>query len=162
MRLWIVAVALLLSFSSAQAAPRHHHHHRHHHVVRIARHHAQFDHIGDVFVHAAQQVSESRPADCYGIPWCGCYMRHIMGVADRAYNLARNWAHYGVAARGPRIGVIVVWRHHVGRIEGYDSIRREWVVNSGNDGHRIRTRPRSLAGAIAFRYSPHHGDWGAF
>jgi hypothetical protein len=26
-----------------------------------------------------------------------------------------------------------------------------WIVRSGNDGHAVRTRPRSLAGAIAFR-----------
>jgi hypothetical protein len=26
-------------------------------------------------------------------------------------------------------------------------------VQSGNDGHAVRTRPRSMAGAIAFRWS---------
>jgi hypothetical protein len=30
-------------------------------------------------------------------------------------------------------------------------------VQSGNDGHAVRTRPRSLAGAIAFRQA-----WAAF
>ena len=75
-------------------------------------------------------------------------MRQIMGVADRSYNLARNWAHFGYAT-SPHVGAIVVWPHHVGKIVGRDGDR--WLVLSGNDGHAVRTRPRSLAGAIAFR-----------
>jgi len=66
-----------------------------------------------------------------------------------SYNLARSWAHYGSDAGGPAVGAIVVWRHHVGKIVGQDS--GQWIVQSGNDGHAVRTRPRSLAGAIAFR-----------
>ncbi len=65
------------------------------------------------------------------------------------YNLARSWAHYGVSAGGPSVGAIVVWRHHVGTIVGHEN--GQWIVRSGNDGHAVRTRPRSLAGAIAFR-----------
>jgi hypothetical protein len=37
----------------------------------------------------------------------------------------------------------------VGRIVGREN--GKWIVNSGNDGHAVRTRPRSIAGAIAFR-----------
>ena len=29
----------------------------------------------------------------------------------------------------------------------------EWIVESGDDGHALRTRPRSIAGAIAIRWS---------
>jgi hypothetical protein len=43
----------------------------------------------------------------------------------------------------------VVWRHHVGRIVGQEN--GQWIVQSGNDGHAVRTRARSIAGAIAFR-----------
>src|SRR5215831_11596852 len=82
--------------------------------------------------------------------WCGWYMRQQLGVADRAYNLARNWAHWGRPS-GPVIGAVVVWRHHVGRIVGPCS-GSVCVVNSGNDGgHQVRTRERSIANAIAFR-----------
>jgi hypothetical protein len=56
---------------------------------------------------------------------------------------------YGVNAGGPSVGTIVVWRHHVGKIVGQQN--GQWIVQSGNDGHAVRTRPRSLAGAIAFR-----------
>lgn len=66
------------------------------------------------------------------------------------FNLARNWARFGQRVFGPAVGAIVVWRHHVGRIVGRESSGK-WIVNSGNDGHAVRTRPRSLAGAIAFR-----------
>lgn len=81
--------------------------------------------------------------------WCGWWMRHHLGVADRRYNLARQWARYGVRAAGPGVGVIVVWAHHVGIITGGSPGR--WIVKSGNDGGRVRERVRSLAGAIAFR-----------
>jgi hypothetical protein len=77
-------------------------------------------------------------------------MRQLLGVADRAFNLAANWAHYGRAAAAPGPGVIVVWPHHVGQIVAYAG-NGQWLVQSGNDGHAVRTRPRSLAGAIAFR-----------
>lgn len=64
--------------------------------------------------------------------------------------LARNWASVGHNAGRPGIGVVVVWRHHVGIITGRAGAK--WVIKSGNDGHAVRERPRSIAGAIAFRH----------
>jgi hypothetical protein len=82
--------------------------------------------------------------------WCGWYMRSQVGSDPGPnYNLARSWAQYGLNAGGPSVGTIVVWRHHVGKIVGQE--KGQWIVQSGNDGHAVRTRPRSLAGAIAFR-----------
>ncbi len=81
--------------------------------------------------------------------WCGWYMRQLFGVADPAFNLARNWAHWGHPG-APGVGAVVVWPHHVGKIVGREG--GEWVIQSGNDGHRVRTRPRSIAGAIAIRW----------
>jgi hypothetical protein len=82
--------------------------------------------------------------------WCGWYMRSQVGSdPGPQYNLARSWAHYGSNAGGPSVGTIVVWSHHVGKIVGHEN--GQWIVESGNDGHGVRTRPRSLAGAIAFR-----------
>jgi hypothetical protein len=78
--------------------------------------------------------------------WCGWWMRQQLGVNDRRFNLAREWARYGRPAGGPQIGAIVVWHHHVGRITGHDG--KNWIVTSGNDGHAVRTRPRSVAGAV--------------
>lgn len=80
--------------------------------------------------------------------WCGWYMRKLLGVADPAYNRARHWLTWGRRS-GPRIGAVVVWPHHVGIIVGRSGGR--WIVKSGNDGNRVRTRPRSLRGAIGFR-----------
>lgn len=82
--------------------------------------------------------------------WCGWWMRTYKGISDPTLNLARNWARVGSSAGGPAIGAVVVWRGHVGVITGKTS-SGQWVVKSGNDGGRVRERPRSVAGAIAFR-----------
>jgi hypothetical protein len=61
-------------------------------------------------------------------------------------NLARNWKNWG-RPTGPRVGAVVVWNHHVGMITGR-SADGNWIVKSGNDGGRVRERPRSVAGAV--------------
>jgi hypothetical protein len=82
--------------------------------------------------------------------WCGWFARQLVGQDPGiAFNLARNWARWGRPA-SPGVGVMVVWVHHVGMITGRTPDGR-WIVKSGNDGGGVRERPRSLAGAIAFR-----------
>lgn len=81
--------------------------------------------------------------------WCGWWLRHYLGVADRRFNLARNWANYGSPAGGPGVGTIVVWRSHVGIITGRSG--DGWIVKSGNDDHAVRERERPLRGVIAYR-----------
>lgn|SRR5574337_530284 len=126
MKAILAALILCLAVVSASAHARHHHmvHHRHY-----ARWH------------------DGRPR-----AWCGWEMRRELGVADPRYNVARNWAHWGAPAGGPRVGAVVVWPHHVGRIVGGPDANGWWLVHSGNDGHAVRTRYRSLRGAIAFRF----------
>lgn len=85
----------------------------------------------------------------HGLPWCGIYMSKYFGKSDRRLWVAREWAREGRPASGPEIGAVVVWRHHVGVITGRQGAH--WIVHSGNDGGRVRTRPRSVGGAIAFR-----------
>ena len=80
--------------------------------------------------------------------WCGWYMTRLTGIHDRALWLARNWARVGAPTRA-RAGAVVVWPHHVGRVEAVKGNRI--LVLSGNDGHAVRTRWRSLRGVIAFR-----------
>lgn len=92
-----------------------------------------------------QDVASARPAK-----WCGWWMGQHLGKPDRSLWLARNWARVGSPAHGPAAGVIVVWPHHVGIITGQDAHGR-WVVKSGNDGHRVRERARSLSRVIAWR-----------
>jgi hypothetical protein len=96
-------------------------------------------------------VSPAKAADPRPHAWCGWQMRQWLGVADRAYNLAANWRHYGSNAGGPAVGVIVVWWHHVGIITGHNS--GGWIIKSGNDNHAVRERERSLRGVIAYRQS---------
>lgn len=82
--------------------------------------------------------------------WCGWYMRKHLGVADPKYNLARNWQYYG-SPSGPQIGAVVVWRHHVGQIVGRNQ-KGQWLILSGNDGGKVRTRPwNNLHKVIAYR-----------
>jgi hypothetical protein len=77
--------------------------------------------------------------------WCGWWMRTQKGGGPE-YNLARNWKHWGRPSK-PRVGAVVVWPHHVGMITGRTA-SGEWIVRSGNDGGRVRERPRSVAGAV--------------
>lgn len=77
--------------------------------------------------------------------WCGWWMRTQLGGGPE-YNLARNWKNWGRPS-GPRVGAVVVWSSHVGIITGRAS-NGQWVVKSGNDGGRVRERPRSVAGAV--------------
>ena len=47
----------------------------------------------------------------------------------------------------PRVGAVVVWPHHVAHITGRTK-DGQWIVKSGNDGGRVRERPRSVRGAV--------------
>ncbi len=82
--------------------------------------------------------------------WCGWEMRQLVGGdPGPQFNLARNWARWGRPGP-PGIGAVVVWPDHVGKIVGREG--GQWVIQSGNDGNRLRTRPLSIGGAIAIRW----------
>jgi hypothetical protein len=99
----------------------------------------------------AYHYNVTRNADSRPSAWCGWEMRRLVGSdPGPAFNLARNWASWGRAG-APGVGAVVVWPHHVGKIVGREG--GVWVIESGNDGHAIRTRPRSIGGAIAFRWA---------
>jgi hypothetical protein len=106
------------------------------------RHHSRVGgrHRGERVVH--ERFGDGRPR-----AWCGWYMRRILGGGPE-FNLARHWATWGRAA-AVGTGVVVVWAHHVGIDRGACAKGR--LIESGNDGHAVRTRCRSIAGAIAFR-----------
>src|SRR5690348_3596276 len=157
------ALALTLTTPAAHAAHRHHHAsfagYRHHSVARsyAVRHRVAYrgswgdrgssEAFAGHRTFTRTRVSGGRPR-----AWCGWYARSLVGHdPGPAYNLARNWTHWGHAAR-PGVGVMVVWSHHVGMITGR-SADGQWIVKSGNDGHGVRERPRSISGAIAFRAS---------
>jgi hypothetical protein len=77
--------------------------------------------------------------------WCGWWMRTQRGGGPHL-NLAWNWSKWGRAS-GPQVGAVVVWRHHVGEIVGR-AANGQWLVRSGNDGGAVRTRARSVSGAV--------------
>jgi hypothetical protein len=144
------AFAGVIAFSQtdAQARPRHHHHsvhrtvHKHrvaHHVPRGLRRHVRRGRLH------AERGGGGRPG-----AWCGWWLGQQLGIPRRDLWVARNWASVGSNAGQPAIGVVVVWRHHVGIITG--RVGSQWIVKSGNDRNAVRERPRSISGAIAFRH----------
>lgn len=168
-----VAVAAVLACAQAAQAREHHHHHRHHHHHSWHSAHREMKRDSSARRDWARSDFAYRERSDYGrrahrsrdylgasvlgggvgprpAAWCGWAMRQIVGHdPGPSYNLARNWAHWG--RPGPAgVGAIVVWPHHVGKIVGQRN--GVWIVQSGNDGHRLRIRPRSIAGAIAIRW----------
>ncbi len=96
----------------------------------------------------AQTVERApRRAGVGGRPsrWCGWWMRTQRGGGPE-YNLAWNWRKYG-SPTSAQVGAVVVWRHHVGQIVGRTA-SGQWIVQSGNDGGAVRTRARSVSGAV--------------
>ena len=171
-----VAAAAMFVFAQSAQAREHYRHHRYH-AAHFARHYSppgRGDHVArGVFAeHRRGYLGRDDFAENYsnqdypqrsayggqngahigGRPaaWCGWEMRQLVsGDPGPAFNLARNWAHWGQS--GPAgIGAVVVWPHHVGKIVGQED--GKWIVESGNDGNRVRTRPLSIAGAIAIRW----------
>lgn len=146
--LLVFAGVIAFSQTDAQARP----HKRHHHSVRHTAHAHRLAlhvprglrrHVRRARLHAARGAG-GKPA-----AWCGWWLGRQLGMPRRDLWLARNWASVGRNAGRPGVGVVVVWRHHVGIITGRAGSK--WVVKSGNDGHAVRERPRSISGAIAFR-----------
>jgi hypothetical protein len=175
MTLTMAIVAACAFAQSAEARSYHHHHTSYRHEYRHHAHRHEYRHDARRHGYARRYAEERgyageaayqgwshrrsgyalrRTAYRGGVggrprAWCGWYMRKLLGVGDPSYNLARNWAHWGHGG-APGVGAVVVWSHHVGKIVGREG--GEWVIQSGNDGHRVRTRPRSIAGAIAIRW----------
>ena len=141
-----VSLSLTATEASAHSVHQHHvyHHHRWHHASyrRSPAHH----HYKEGFYGSNVAAARAR-----GMPWCGAEMADELGIhgqQGRELWLARNWAHVGTPTSA-HIGAVVVWPHHVGRIVGQES--GQWIVRSGNEGGRVRSQTRSLAGAIAIR-----------
>ena len=153
----LVVFASVIAFAPSLAQARGSHHRgvhysahyaaRRHHMTLSDRHRGgrRENHLARRHaLRAARAGSGGRPA-----AWCGWWLGNQLGLRDRSLWLARNWAAVGSNAGRPEVGVVVVWRHHVGIITG--RVGSQWVVKSGNDGHAVRERIRSVSGAIAFR-----------
>jgi hypothetical protein len=166
------AATVMMFSQSAHAREHHHHHYQHngyHHRLVASRGtltEPQWGWLGSgasgwtaqatprLFASAGAAPSAQSSVRYRGgarpAAWCGWQMRHLVGAdPGPSFNLARNWTRWGrPGAAG--IGAVVVWPHHVGKIVGQEN--GEWIIESGNDGHALRTRPRSIAGAIAIRW----------
>lgn len=153
----LVACALVMVAGAAEARP-HHRHHRHHAHVTTARAPAfpmgpSFGDVLKAMRHPAPLPIISRMRIYIGTNptgwahnWCGEFLRRVLGHGS---TVARDYARVGAPASGPAPGVIAVWPHHVGVVTAVN--KRTMTVISGNDGHRVRERARSLRGVIAWR-----------
>jgi hypothetical protein len=145
MKLTTFLAAVAAMFISAQSAQAREHHHQH-------RHHGVVAHEG-IASPLRYESAQNASTDGYGgrpAAWCGWEMRHLVSSdPGPAFNLARSWAHWGQSGAAG-VGAVVVWSHHVGKIVGQEN--GMWVIESGNDGRQVRTRQRSIAGAIAIRW----------
>lgn len=151
-RIAIASLSLLVLNAGSAEARRHSPRHRHL-VLQQAASHFAWSHPRQIQERSnyAQRPLRYRERGRPGRAWCGWYLRHRFGISDPRLNLAQNWArYYGRPHAGPCIGCVAVWRHHVGVITGFDG--KNWIVHSGNDGGAVRTRARSLTGAV-FRQS---------
>jgi hypothetical protein len=84
--------------------------------------------------------------------WCGWWLRQQVGQdPGMEFNRARLWAKWGSPAGGPRVGAIVVWQSHVGKITAYSGSGCTARVISGNDNNAVLDREWNVCGAIAFR-----------
>jgi hypothetical protein len=104
------------------------------------KHRSQRVHADRGSERASDRTAGARPRQ-----WCGWWMRTRRGGGPE-YNLAWSWSRWGSPSE-PRVGAVVVWRHHVGEITGR-ARNGQWIVRSGNDGGRVRERPRSVSGAV--------------
>ncbi len=143
--------AITLAKPAQASHHRHHHqshkHYAHRHYRHYARHHRQHNDV--VSAHVAS--NEGRPADCYGIPWCSCWLRHYLHVAlGLVDNRAISWLHWGHAVSGPQPGAVGVERHHVFQVVKVTKSGRVLAI-SGNDSHAVRTRERSTRNVISWR-----------
>jgi hypothetical protein len=159
MKLTTLTVAFAAVTVLAQSAQAHEHYYRHRGYHHEARRHVDPSPDAGAFFgfgfsspqyDGQPQRTASRGLGGRPAAWCGWEMRQLVGGdPGPSYNLARNWAHWGRS--GPvGVGAVVVWPHHVGKIVGQEN--GQWIVESGNDGHALRSRARSIAGAIAIRW----------
>lgn len=119
MRPWLATAALCIALvMPADARPRHHHH-------------------GNV-------TERGQPAQCNGIPWCGCWLRLRKGIRDRRYDVARLWMTIGRPSQC-FAGAIAVSSRHVGEVTACLGDGRMRMI-SGNDGNAVRDRERSTRG----------------
>jgi hypothetical protein len=151
MRLTTLMTALAVTLAFAQSAHAREHRYRHGVEGYTPWGGSLGASLGDSWG-ASSGPSTSGAADS-GRPraWCGWQMRQLVGGdPGPQFNLARNWANLGARRSGG-------YRRHrrlaASRRQDRRSGRRHLIIESGNDDNRVRTRPLSISGAIAIRWS---------
>jgi hypothetical protein len=147
----LATAAVSLSLTATEASAHSVHQHRAYSYHHNRRHYVSYRRGAVPNTRGSLYRSNVAAARARGLPWCGAEMADELGIYGQQGHelwLARNWARLGTPTSA-HVGAVVVWRHHVGRIVGQEN--GQWIVRSGNDGGGVRSRTRSLAGAIAIR-----------
>ena len=106
-----ITAAFLVVFAFSFPAQARHHHYKHPHIARnqVSRvTGCLFTNEGRTICSGSSQPVQSHSYAAGNDPrphaWCGYFMRHHLGVSDRAGNLARWWAGFGTNAHEPAVG----------------------------------------------------------
>lgn len=95
-----------------------------------------------------------RPSGCPLRRWCGCFLQHYFGLADKTLWNARRWAGVGRPAAAGCVGCIAVLSRgnggHVGIVRGYDGANP--IILSGNHNNSVGTATYPRSRVIAYRY----------
>jgi hypothetical protein len=96
-----------------------------------------------------------RPPFCPPRRWCGCWLQHHFGLADRALWRARAWARIGAPAPHGCVGCVAVLSRgarggHVGIVQGYAG--DDPIILSGNHNNAVGVGVYSRARVIAYRW----------
>jgi hypothetical protein len=158
MRLWVKWVISLLFLCLTIGATNATAHHKHwsHHFRHVSAHHVHHPAVADSrhakSVKLSSNIVGTRPSDCFGIPWCGCWLRtQVSHDPGPAFNLAANWAHCGHVSVLD-VGAIVVHPHHVDIVEKLLG-DGHYLARGGNVRHDnyAHVYNASVKGAIAIR-----------
>ncbi len=150
MRYLAIAMLCVGLFSTPAFAKHHHRHHYRHHYVHHHRNHPVVEALGAGLAQILKDMH--RPRDCYGIAWCGCFLKHYLHVESTRLNLNRaiEWRYWGHAVNGPQPGAVGVEPHHVFQVVKVTKSGRVLAI-SGNDSHAVRVRERSTRRVISWR-----------
>ncbi len=143
MRFLLAAAAILCGLLSGLSSARAHH--------RAPRPGPPLQLSGALLATASHYIGARNPTGFHG-PWCGAFMAMVARRAGRASpkgpRLAANWRTAGHATH-PRVGAVMVMRHHVGIVARIEHGRV--LLISGNHSHRVGLGWYAVSRAIAFR-----------
>lgn len=114
-------------------------------VAFISLFHVQYSSAGSFLVDEARRFLGGNPTG-WSHDWCAHFLNTLTGHRGDAAISYASWGRPSPVVPG----AVIVYAHHVAVVTQVLGSGRV-VAISGNDGHRVRERPRSLRGVVAVR-----------